>query len=73
MSTNSRPKAPFIRPVPDDAPWILLSRAAQASGLSELIIRKEGLPLRRFGNAHYVRPKDLNNWILDGHQESSRA
>jgi hypothetical protein len=36
------------------------------SGLTELLIRRENLPTRKFGNAHYIQPKDLNNWILGG-------
>jgi hypothetical protein len=68
MANNSRPrpKAPVIRPITTDAPWVLLSKAVRDSGLTELLIRRENLPTRKFGNAHYIQPKDLNNWILGG-------
>lgn len=67
---QSRPKAPVIQPIQTGAPWVLLSKAATDSGLSERLIRAEGLPLRRFGNADYIRPVDLNAWILaDGKEE----
>lgn len=59
-----RPKSPTICTIPVDAPWVLLSKAAEQSGLTERLIRRENLPMRRFGNADYVRPHDLNNWIL---------
>lgn len=66
MKTKSRPKAPIIRPIPEEAPWVLLSKAAKDSGLTELIIRRENFPTRKFGNAHYIRPEVLNSWILTG-------
>ena len=40
--------------------------AAEQSGLTELLIRKSGITLRKFGNAHYIKPGDLNAWIIDG-------
>jgi hypothetical protein len=59
-----RPKSPIIQTIHVEAPWVLLSKAASDSGLSEKLIRRENLPMRRFGNADYIRPQDLNNWIL---------
>jgi hypothetical protein len=63
-TTPPRPKSPAIHTIPEDAPWVLLSKAAADSGLTELLIRRENLPTRKFGNAHYIQPKDLNAWIL---------
>lgn len=59
-----RPKSPAICLIPEEAPWVLLSKAASSSGLTERLIRREKLPMRRFGNADYIRPQDLNAWIL---------
>jgi len=61
-----RPKAPVIKTIEADAPWVLLSKATADSGLSERLIRAEGLPLRRFGTADYISPQVLNRWILNG-------
>jgi len=63
---QSRPKAPVIMTIQSDAPWVLLSKAAADSGLSERLIRAEGFPLRRFGTADYIAPQVLNRWILNG-------
>ena len=50
---------------------MLISKAAKDSGLTELLIRKSGIALRKFGNADYVAPGTLNAWILaDGKEET---
>jgi len=61
---KSRPKAPEIRTIPESAPWVLLSKAAAESGLTERLIRQAGLPTRKFGNALYIAPPTLNGWLL---------
>ncbi len=64
MKTKTpRPKPPAIKPIKEDAPWVLISLAAAESGLTELLIRKSGVTLRKFGTADYVRPVELNAWI----------
>ena len=63
---SSRPKPALIRTIPEEAPWVLLSKAADDSGLTELLIRKANLQIRKFGNAFYVAPAALNAWILKG-------
>lgn len=60
---KKRPKSPAIRPIDESAPWVLISKAAEESGLSEILIRKSAIGLRKFGNADYLRPGDLNSWI----------
>ena len=62
--SHSRPKALEIRAIPESAPWVLLSKAASDSGLTDRLIRQAGLPLRKFGTADYVAPSILNRWIL---------
>ncbi len=69
QTTLKRPKSPSIQPIKESAPWVLVSMAAAESGLTELLIRKSGVKLRKFGNADYVRPTDLNNWILADEKE----
>jgi len=68
--TGTRSKAAVIRTIPADAPWILLSRAAKQSGLTELRIRRAHLPIRRFGNTDCVAPSALNAWILQNAPQS---
>jgi len=63
-STRKRPKSPFIQLVKESTPWILVSEAAEESGLTEFLIRKSKVMVRKFGNADYVRPDELNAWIL---------
>ena len=65
QTARKRPKSPTIKTIEESAPWVLISQAAQESGLTDLLIRKSGITLRPFGNADYVRPTDLNAWILD--------
>lgn len=62
---RKRPKSLSIQPIKEVAPWVLLSKAAEESGLTELHIRKSGIHIRKFGNAHYVAPATRNAWILD--------
>ena len=50
-STRKRPKSPHIELIQEIAPWVLISRAAEESGLTELQIRKSEITLRKFGNA----------------------
>lgn len=71
QNTRKRPKSPSISLIELSAPWVLISVAAQQSGLTELLIRKSNVTLRKFGNADYVRPTDLNAWIVDGGKEGS--
>jgi hypothetical protein len=69
-SPRKRPKSPSIRLIEESAPWVLISAAAEASGLTELQIRKSGIALRKFGNADYIKPDELNAWINgDGGKE----
>ena len=71
QTARKRPKPPSIRLIEESAPWVLISQAAKDSGLTDLLIRNSGIYLRKFGNADYVRPKDLNAWILaDGKGET---
>ena len=58
-------KAVEIRAVPETAPWILVKSALQHSGVSQREIRAKFF-LRKFGNAHFVRPREPNHWILMG-------
>ena len=70
-TTLKRPKSPSIQPIKESAPWVLISKAAAESGLTDLLIRKSGVKLRKFGTADYVRPTELNAWILaDGKEET---
>lgn len=66
-----RPKPPTIKTVDEIAPWILVAKASAETGLTELLIRKSGVRLRRFGNADYVRPRELNDWINDEGKEET--
>jgi len=69
-STRKRPKSPYIDLIQEIAPWVLISKAAEESGLTELQIRNFGGTLRKFGNADYIKPKELNAWINgDGGKE----
>lgn len=63
-SSSPRPRSKEIRPITASAAWVLLSSAAREVGITERIIRKQNLPTRRFGNADYINPSDLNAWIL---------
>ncbi len=72
QTARKRPKSPSIRLIEESAPWVLISKAAKDSGLTDLLIRDSGLTLRPFGNAHYVRPTDLNNWILADGKEGTQ-
>lgn len=68
---TTRPKPLTIHTIAESAPWVLVSHAAEESRLTELLIRKSGVALRKFGNADYVRPTELNAWILnDGEEEN---
>lgn len=64
--TRKRPRSTSIKIIEECAPWVLISHAAKESGLTSPLIRNSGIELRPFGNADYVRPADLNAWILDG-------
>jgi len=61
-----RPKPEYINTISESAPWVLLSKASQDTGLTELLIRKAQIPMRRFGTADYIKPGVLNAWIIDG-------
>jgi 5-methylcytosine-specific restriction protein B len=39
---------------------------------SELLIRQSGVKLRKFGNADYIKPAELNAWILDCGKEETQ-
>jgi len=68
---RKRPKAPSIQTIDETNAWVLISKAADESRLTELQIRKSGITLRKFGNADYIRPLDLNTWInSDGEKET---
>ena len=70
-STRKRPKSPSIQPIEESAPWVLISKAAEKSGVTELLIRKSGLKVRKFGNADYIAPTSLNAWInADGEEKT---
>ncbi len=71
QTTHKRPKPKTIQTVQSTAPWMLVSEASLQSHLTSKMIRSSGLELRPFGNADYVRPKDLNYWILHGEIPSS--
>ena len=62
--TRKRPKSHSIQTIAESAPWVLLSKAAEESGLTELQIRQAKFEMKKFGNADFVRPTDLNAWIL---------
>ncbi len=66
MKPTTRTKPPSIQTIEASAPWVLISKAATESGLTELLIRQAKVPRRRFGTADYVRPTELNTWILGG-------
>lgn len=63
MEKISRTRSPEVRPIPESAPWILLSLASKTSGLSKKVIRAQKIPMRRFGNSDYVKPGPLNAFI----------
>jgi hypothetical protein len=63
MKKISRARSPEVRPIPESAPWILLSLASKTSGLSKKFIRAQKIPMRRFGNSDYVKPGPLNAFI----------
>jgi len=65
-STKSSPhaKSLVINTITETCPFVLISQAVELSGVPEKEIRK--LPLRKFGNAHYVSPLVLNKFILTG-------
>jgi hypothetical protein len=70
QTARKRPKSTSIRLIEECAPWVLISKAAKDSGLTELLIRNSGIKLRKFGTADYIKPGDLNVWILaDGKEE----
>lgn len=71
-STRKRPKSLYIELIQEIAPWVLISQAAEESGLTELQIRNSGITLRKFGNADYVKPEELNAWIIDGGKEKTQ-
>lgn len=68
-TTRRRPKSPSIRLIEESAPWVLISQAAKDSGLTDFLIRNSGTYLRKFGNTDYIKPGDLNAWILNGGKE----
>lgn len=55
------------------APLVLLSKASLETGLTERQIRDSGIKLRRFGTADYIRPTELNAWILKDPQEENQS
>ncbi len=55
------------------APLVLISKASLETGLTERQIRDTGIDLRRIGTADYIRPTELNAWILKGPQEESQS
>jgi len=63
-SPRKRPKSPSIRLIEESAPWVLISKAVEESGLTEQQIRNSGIKLRKFGTADYIKPGKLNDWIL---------
>ena len=65
-----RPKSPSIQPINESAPWVLISVAAAESGLTDLLVRKSGVKLRKFGTADYLRPIELNSWIIGDGKEA---
>lgn len=70
--TRKRPKSTSIKTIEESAPWVLISQAAKESGLTALIIRNSGITLRPFGNADYIRPGDLNAWIIADGEEGTQ-
>jgi len=64
QTPRKRPKSPVIQLVEENAPWMLISKAALDSGLTELLIRQSGIFLKKFGTADYICPTELNAWIL---------
>lgn len=72
QTARKRPKSPSIRLIEESAPWVLISKAAKDSGLTELLIRNSGITLRKFGTADYIKPGDLNAWIIDGGKEETQ-
>jgi len=64
--TRKKPnKSSEIKTIPESAPWIMVVRAVEQSGVGEHEIRQK-FKLRRFGNADYVSPSSLNHWIMTG-------
>jgi len=61
---KSRSKSFEIRTINSDAPWVNLKKASAESGLNIKHLRKLALQRRRFGNADYIKPAELNSWIL---------
>lgn len=70
---KKRPKSPTIKTIEESAPWVLISKAAKESGLSDLLIRDSGIKRRPFGNADYIRPGELNSWILKDPPEENQS
>ena len=71
--TRKRPKSHSIQTIMESAPWVLVSKAAEESGLTELQIRQAKFEMKKFGNADFVRPADLNAWILGCEKEGSQV
>jgi|GEM_PF-1617205 len=69
-STKSSPhaKSLVINTIKEACPYVLISQAVELTGVPEKEIRK--LPLRKFGNAHYVSPTVLNKFILTGEKSA---
>jgi len=63
--SSKRPKASVIQVINESAPWVLLSKAIRESGVPERDI-KANLQIRKFGNAFYISPANLNKYILTG-------
>ena len=63
---TTRPKPTVIRTLTASAPWVLIAKASQDTGLTERLIRQAKIPMRRFGTADDVAPGQLNDWILGG-------
>ncbi len=61
-----RKRPSTITTISPNAPWITVSAASHQSGVSQKVIRSAGLITRKFGNADYVSPQALNDWILGG-------
>lgn len=70
---RKRPKSPSIQNITESAPWVLLSKAAEESGLTELQIRQAKFETKKFGNADFVRPTDVNAWILRSEKVGSQV
>ncbi len=56
--TRKRPKSPYIQLIQEIAPWVLISKAAEESGLTELQIRNSGA---RSGNSVTRTTSTLGN------------